>query len=188
MSEAKGSRLIEDLGNLPEIIAALGLGIAEAQKQLNKDFVDNIGRLLQMIGETLGTAGTAPDPGTVEAMSKLLVALAPSRYQFTETTIQFYADVAERMQRQTEVAFSFGKAVMLNAGFSKAFGYDYRAAAKITSVLQAREVGAEMSKELLARAATINDTPLKLPDASTLDKALFEAVSGVYKSLTTKAG
>ena len=180
---AKVSRLIEDLGTLPEIIGGLGLSIAQAQKQLNADFVENVERLLDMIGKTLGTAGTTPDQATRDSIEKLLTALAPSRYQFSETTIEFCADISERMQKQTSAAVSFGKAVMLNAAFSKAFGYDYRAAARITSVLHAVQVGADMADDLLKRAEEVGKAPPSLPPATTLDTKLFEGVNGVYNAL-----
>jgi hypothetical protein len=175
------SRLVQDLGNLPAIVGGLGLSIAEAQKQLNADFVQNIGRLLEMISETLGADGAEPDNDSREAIVKLLTALAPSRYQFTETTIEFCADIAERMQKQGELGIGFGKSVMLNAAFSKAFGYDYRAAARITSVLHAMPVGQDMADELLRRASSI--TPPELPAKTALEASLFSNVSGVYKSL-----
>jgi len=176
------SRLVQDLGNLPGIVGGLGRSIAEAQKQLNADFVLNIGRLLELIRETLGAQGTAADNDTRDAMTKLLMALAPSRYQFTQTTIEFSADIAERMQKQGEVGVGFGKSVMLNAAFSKAFGYDYRAAARITSVLDALPVGHDMAEELLRRPAL---TPPELPAKTDLDESLFTNVSGVYKSLAS---
>src|SRR5512132_352087 len=103
------SRLVQDLGNLPGIVGGLGRSIAEAQKQLNADFVLNVGRLLEMIRETLGTEGTTPDNDAREAIGKLLTALAPSRYQFTQTTIEFSADIAERMQQEGELGVGFGK-------------------------------------------------------------------------------
>ena len=180
------SRLVQDLGALPGIVGGLGRSIADAQKQLNADFVDNISRLLQMISGTLGTPGTPPDDETREAIVKLLTALAPSRYQFTETTIEFHAEIAERMQKKTEIGVSFGTAVMLNAALSKAFGYDYQASARITSVLHAMPVGENMAKELLSRAEAIEKTQLSLPKPTELDTALFDGVSGVYKSLTAQ--
>lgn len=186
MSEGSVSRLVEDLGNLPGIVGGLGLSIAEAQKQLNADFVLNVGRLLELIRNTLGTGAAAPDNDTREAIGKLLTALAPSRYQFTETTIEFSADIAERMQKQTEIGVGLGKAVMLNAAFSKAFGYDYRAAARITSVLHAVPVGQQMAAELLARAEAMQAP--QLPEKTKLDSALFDGVTGVYQSILGKDG
>ena len=43
---AEASKLVKDLSNIPEIVGALGISIAEAQKAFNVDYLDNIERLL----------------------------------------------------------------------------------------------------------------------------------------------
>ena len=59
------------------------------------------------------------------------------------------------------------KAVALNAAMAVGFGYDYRAAARITCKLHALPAGKDLASELLTRVGTIDTTPLKeLPSVS----------------------
>ena len=60
------------------------------------------------------------------------------------------------------------KAVALNAAMAVGFGYDYRAAARITCKLHALPAGKDITSELLTRVGTIDSTPLPaLPSVST---------------------
>jgi hypothetical protein len=175
-------RLTSQLYHLPAIVGRLGISIAEAQKELNLDYVNSVGRLLELIKATVG-ADNAPD---VPAMQALLESLAPSRYQFTETTIEFSADLSETVKKGVEVGASVGAgAVLVNAAMTLGYAHDYRASARITSVLHARPAGGdpEFPKALLARKKEIDAAKLALPPAAQVDKEIMERVGKVYDAL-----
>lgn len=175
-------RLTSQLYHLPAIVGRLGISIAEAQKELNLDYVNSVGHLLELIKATVGS-DNAPD---VPAMQALLESLAPSRYQFTETTIEFSADLSETVKKGVEVGASVGAgAVLVNAAMTLGYAHDYRASARITSVLHARPAGGdpEFPKALLARKKEIDAGKLALPPAAQVDKEIMERVGKVYDAL-----
>jgi hypothetical protein len=98
----KVSMLINDLSNVPNIVGGLGLSIAAAQKALNLDYLENLEQLLGLVKATLGgvkqgaTAGTTETLAAAEqdrvnsmatAIQDMLKPNAPSRYQYSETTL-----------------------------------------------------------------------------------------------------
>jgi hypothetical protein len=175
-------RLTSQLYHLPSIIGRLGISIAEAQKELNLDYVNSVGRLMELIKTTVGADNAAEVP----AMQSLLEALAPSRYQFTETTIEFSADLSESVQKGVQIGASVGAgAVMVNAAMTLGYAHDYRASARITSVLHARPAGGdpEFPKALLARKQEIDAAKLALPPAAQVDKDILDRVGKVYEAL-----
>jgi len=178
-------RLTSQLYHLPSIVGRLGISIAEAQKELNLDYVNSVGRLMEMIKTTVGADNAADVP----AMQSLLEALAPSRYQFTETTIEFSADLSESVQKGVQIGASVGAgAVMVNAAMTLGYAHDYRASARITSVLHARPAGGdpEFPKALLARKKEIDAAKLALPEAAQVDKDILDRVGKVYEALKGK--
>ena len=76
-------RLTGQLYHLPGIIAKLGISVANGQKALNAEYLNNIKMIMSMINETLGGVDAAAE-AKVEMVKDLLKELAPSRYQFTE--------------------------------------------------------------------------------------------------------
>lgn len=180
-------RLTSQLYHLPSIVGRLGLSIAEAQKELNLDYVNSVGRLLAVIRATVGADGASP--AAEPAMQALLEALAPSRYQFTETTIEFSADLSETVKKGVEVGASVGAgAVLVNAAMTLGYAHDYRASARITSVLHARPAGGdpEFPKALLARKKEIDAGKLDLPPATQVDREIQQRVGQVYDALKGK--
>lgn len=176
-------RLTSQLYHLPAIIGRLGLSIAEAQKELNLDYVNSVGRLMALIKSTVGSGDAGVDDA---AMQALLEALAPSRYQFTETTIEFSADLSESVQKGVQVGASVGTgAVLVNAAMTLGYAHDYRASARVTSVLHARPAGGdpEFPKQLLKRKADIDATKLELPPATKVDQDIMGQVEKVYAAL-----
>lgn len=187
----QASRLVNDISYLPAILGRMGLSIAEAQDELNQGYVQAVAELVKLLGgipkppekDTDGKPTTQPpiDP----QIATLLLQLAPSRYQFSETTFDFSADLAESFSAAASGALRLGtKAVALNAAMSVGFGYDYRAAARITCKLHALPAGKDITSELLTRLATIDKEPLKdLPDASPARKDTTTLLSDLAKSL-----
>jgi hypothetical protein len=175
-------RLTGQLYHLPGIIAKLGISVANGQKALNAEYLNNIKMIMAMIHDTIGDDA---EPGAKAEMVKdLLKELAPSRYQFTETTLDFSADLSERKSSQMQGALGGGFAgVTLSVGYARAFGYDYRAAARITTKLHAIPANEAVVGPLLERAKDIDATKLALPEKTEIEKETFEGIANISSAL-----
>ena len=188
MAEKSLDRLTGQLYNLPEIVGSLGRNIADAQKQLNADYIRNIHSLVNIVDKTLGTESEEVTKAEkAKIILDMLESLAPSRYQYTETTLDFSADLAEAGEHAISIGggISFS-AVMVNASFLKGYAYDYRAAARVTTKIHAVPPGAQLSKKLIERSAQIDEGhKAKLPQPTDVDKELYNEVVKLYNNLTT---
>ena len=195
----KASDLIKDLSNVPNIIGGLGLSIASAQKAFDVDYLDSISRILALIKIMLGgqkddgtgkpVALSEPEKESLAAMGQviqeLLTKLAPSRYQFTETTLNVKLDLAQSLQIGGTVGLGFGVgAISLSAAFTIGYSYDYRAAAECRTVIHAYPADQAVFTALLGRADKLSDKALELPPRSQVDKALFDKSSSLLDKLT----
>src|SRR5437016_4996781 len=96
------SQIINDLTHIPNIIGGLGLGVAEAQRHFDLSYLEGIERLLVMAqsflgGKKAGADGQSAAEASADEKAKVeqfqliikefLMAFAPTRYQFTETTL-----------------------------------------------------------------------------------------------------
>ena len=135
------SQLIQDLSNVPNIISSLGLGIAAAQKAFNIDYLNGLERLLAMAKMIHGEEDNANADKFSDLFMNLVTTAAPQRYQFTETTLAVRMDLSQSIQRGTtaKLGMSVG-AVTLNAAMTEGFSSNYRAAAEVKTVLQARPI------------------------------------------------
>lgn len=194
MARNSMDRLTGQLNFLPAIIGKMGLSIAEAQKEFNADYVTNVAKLVALISRTLPKAQNAVDAESapqaedvdqrVTAVWELLKSIAPPRYQFTETTIEFRADLAETKDVNVQAGLGAGMyGVTVNAGLTLGFGYDYRSAAQITAVIHAREAGMSLADALLARAKEIDATQLDLPSLSAVEKDQWDATANIVNAL-----
>ena len=110
-----------------------------------------------------------------KAVTDLVTQLAPSRYQFTETHLTVKLDLAQTLDVGAEGAFTAGVgAVAVSAAMTVGFGYDYRAAAEVKTVLHAIPANAQTLSTLLSRAGTVNDKVLTLPPSKDSDAALID--------------
>lgn len=184
-------RLTGQLYYLPNIIERLGLGIAEAQKGLNADYVDNVGKLMNLIKNFVGAdafSGVNDEEKKAEAkklMSDLLLKLGPSKYQFTKTTLQFRADLSESVDFAGSGGVGFGMgAVAVSASAAIGFARDYRAAAEITTVLDAipMEEGDAVLTKLLDSAGSLTVVPLPTGSPE-VDQALHDSLGRVATGL-----
>ena len=176
-------RLTGQLYHLPGIIAKLGISVANGQKALNAEYLNSVKMIMSMINETLGDTD-AEGEARVALVKDLLKELAPSRYQFTETTLEFSADLSERKTTQLQAALGGGFAgVTLSVGYAQAFGYDYRAAARITTVLHAIPANEAVFGPLVERAKEIDSTKLALGDKTEIEKETFEGIANITKAL-----
>lgn len=170
-------RLTKQLHYIPFIIGRMGINIAEAQQMLNADYVRTLRRLLVLIQAATkqdagGSAEPKPDPAL---MTTILKSLAPSRYQFTESTLEFSADLAESMDLGVSLGLGAGfSGFTINASMAIGYGYDYRSAARVTSVLHAIPSDTEFGETLLQSAAAIRDGKIELGSGSGVDDAIWE--------------
>jgi hypothetical protein len=184
------SKLINDLSSVPGIVGALGLSIAEAQKEFNADYLRNVQALLAM-AKTL--VNGLPDNATPEQKEKaarfsglfqdLLAACAPPRYQYTETTLTVKMDLAQALDvaGSMSIGAAFG-AIVVNAGLTVGYGYDYRAAAECRTVIQARPSTPNFDKDILTRAKELSDDVLKLPDRTAVDDKVFQHLRTIFEN------
>lgn len=185
------SKLVRDLNSVPAIIGALGLNVAEAQKAFNLDYMENLERLLGLIKsvyDAKDAQGAAVDTGDAsKAINELLLQLAPSRYQFTETTLDVKMDLAQTMDMGGSAGFSAGfGAVAVNAAMTIGFGYDYRAAAQVRTVLHAIPASKDVMTALLARGKELDARVLNLPNGAVVDKEIVNKAHDVVSKLIGK--
>jgi hypothetical protein len=188
------TQLIEDVGALPAVIGDMGLAIAQAQTLLDHNYLDGIQRLAALVRSMLGTdvpGAAAPDAEKIaaarEVMTAALRALAPTRYQYTETTLTVRLDMARSVQAAANlgVGASFG-AVVVNAALTLGYAFDYRGAAEVKAVIHAAPAGEAVFDTLLKRAATINDTALSLPAPAKLDQAMLDKAKEIFTMISGK--
>jgi len=187
------SKLIEDLSHVPNIIGGLGLSIAGAQKAFNADYLDGIERILVMAQQILGEKKEGGDLSDVEKarleafkdlFKSLLVAIAPPRYQFTETTLTVKLDLAQTLKLGASVGLGVGYGgVALNAALTVGFGYDYRAAAECRTVINAVHADDKTFAALLDRAKELGNKELCLPERATIDQKLIDQTATIFEKV-----
>lgn len=176
-------RLTGQLYHLAGIIGKLGISVANGQKALNADYMHNLEKLLDMIKKLLGKD---TNENQITVLKELLTQLAPSRYQFTKTTLEFSADLSERKAEELQGALGLGfGGVMISAGYARAFAYDYRAAARITTVLDALPMDEEFGQTLQENAKGLGD--LTLPAATKLEEDIFKSLEAIKAALPAPA-
>lgn len=184
MTDTKINELTSQMDTLPGIIGRLGVNIATAQKELDKNFVDNIIALSGLIKSTIGTAGNTTPDEALKLMNELLKSIAPSRYQFTETSFDLKVDLSESSRSVTAGSGSINlKAIALSAAMSRAYGYDYQAAARVSCVIHARPVGEAISSTLLERAQSLGEPTSDSVGASPTSLALATSAKQLWAVL-----
>jgi hypothetical protein len=184
--------LIDSLAAVPGIIADLGLSIAEAQKALNLEYLNALERVFviaQAINAKPPAKTGAPQDkvpeGTAAAMQAVLEAFTPTRYQFTETSLAVRLDLARSLRAGATVGGGAALgAVLVNAALTVGYGYDFRGAAEVRTVLHAAPPGADLNK-LIERAAKLgeNDSILPTIDSTSITKQVEKAAE-IYFKLT----
>jgi hypothetical protein len=192
------SKLMKDLSYVPHVVGGLGLSIAAAQKAFNADYLENVEKILAYAKALHGgkVRNAAGDPVDMSAdqkknfeefrsfLKEMLAALAPPRYQYTETTLSVKLDLAQSLDFGATVGLGLGfGGVSLNAAFTIGYGYDYRAAAECKTVIHAIPADPVTFNKLLERAATINDKALTLPDKHPIDDTMIETSERIFEKL-----
>lgn len=189
------SKIIEDLTHIPNIIASLGLSIAEAQRHFDLDYLQSLERLLVMAQALLGNRKGAGEELTPEErkqqeqfqslLKEMLMAVAPSRYQFTETTLTVKLDLAQHLDVSAGVGLSAGiGGVAVNAALSIGYGSDYRGAAECKTVLHAIPADQATLRTLLDRAKDLSANSLSMPERSKVDSAVLLQTGRIYERIT----
>ncbi len=182
MASDNMSVLINDLTSVPKIIGSLGLGIAAAQKAFNLDYLNSIQVLIKLAKDL---RGKKDDDSYKEILNDIIKAMAPARYQFTETTFTVRMDLAQSLQKATSAGLGVSMgAVTINAAMTKGFAYDYRASAEVKTVIHAIDFDATTMNTLLERAKDINEHELSLPEDASVDKEIIDKSAEIYKQLS----
>ena len=172
-------------------VAALTPADADAQKvkKAAADAVADAGKLAtpklaaQAVADaaTKAVADIVKNIGTpaVGQFLDLFKAIAPSHYQFTETTVEVRADLRVASESELKLGASLGinKGIFsaaVNFSYLKRSASDYQAAAALRSVLNAIPADHGLLSDLLARAGTPITANFKA-DASF--KAMLEALN-----------
>lgn len=181
--EKKVSDLINDLSSVPNIIGNLGLSIAAAQKAFNLDYLENLERIFALVRSTVG-AVDQPDK-MLPIIQDMLKSLAPSRYQFTETTLSVKLDLAQTLEGSGSAGLGVGYgAITVNAAFTVGYKYDYRAAAECHTVIHAIPADKEVFQTLLTRAKELNDKSLELPAKAQIDDAIWNQTTKMVEKIS----
>lgn len=187
------SKLVNDLDKVANIVGQLGLEIAQAQKLFNYDYLVNVERLLAIVAKLAskkpadGAAGDETEARS-QMIFDLIKALAPPRYQYSETTLNVRLDLAQTMDvsAQGGVGGNFG-AVAFNAALAVGYGSDYQAAAEVKTTIHAIPADTSVLSGLHARADKIADKSLTLPERSEVDTKILDKLDDLYIKLTGKA-
>ena len=152
-----------------------------AQKAFNLEYLESIERLFALA--RILHKGNDSDKFK-EIFNDIIKTMAPSRYQFTETTLTVRMDLAQSLQRGSSgsLGMSVGAAT-INAAFTQGFSYDYRAAAEVKTVLHAVNFDANAMNVLLERAKELGDDTKTLPKRSEVDQAYMDKSAELYKKL-----
>jgi hypothetical protein len=163
MADPDLAKFYNDLQTVPKLVSDLALSIAEAQRRLDHDYLENLAEFVKVIATVgpLVNQGdvTSPDTAKSDGFMTLFKRLAPSRYQFTETVLEVKADI------QMAGATEFGGAVnvgikasvfalAINASYTKRSAYDAHSSAIIRTTLNAITDDTIMDK-LLPRAGEV---------------------------------
>lgn len=178
-------RQVSQLIEVADVVGDLGRNIAAAQKLLNKDYVESLQALMRAAADHLGTEGGGEE--RAQALMSLLRSLAPARYQYTETVVEFAADLAEMKQRSSMIGGGVTfKMLQVNAAMSMGYAESYRSAARITATIHAVP-DAQIAAQLLDRAVAIEAGAPQLPLGTSLDQQIYDGVREIWTALGASA-
>lgn len=172
-----GSELLQDLRQIPNIIGALGLAVAESQKHFDEEYLRGIERLVAL--------ARTHDTGD-EVIRFLLQAAAPSRYQFTETSLAVKLDLAQSRDSASQGGLGFGFAgAVISGAYAANSAQDYRAGAEVRVTLHAVLPGDNQAAfvALLDRVKQSTSPPVTLPTLRPADEKVHQALAAAVKAL-----
>jgi hypothetical protein len=162
------------LSTIPKLIGDMGMDIAEAQRRLDHNYIENLAAFTNAVRKTFGK------DLTVGQYLDLFKAMAPSRYQFTETDIEVRADLQTAKASELNVGVQAGIktgvfSVAVNASFMKRSATDYQAAAVIRTVLNAIPADPNVLDKLLKNAGP--------PPTAALEDPRYQALMNAFSKL-----
>lgn len=147
----------DQLMTVAKIVGQLGLSVADAQREFDANYINRMTDFVKIANTFMNSAGA----DNAATMRELLMKLAPSHYQFTETTLTVKMDLAQTLSVSAGLGVSVGVgAVAVNASMSVAYGTDQRSAAEIKTVIHAIPADRAVMDTLLQRAKDIPSTSL----------------------------
>ncbi len=173
-----GSELLQDLRQIPNIIGALGLAVAESQKHFDEEYLRGMERLVALAR----THDTGDD-----VIRFLLQAAAPSRYQFTETSLTVKLDLAQSKSSALQGGLGFGFAgAVVSGAYAANSSQDFRAGAEVRVTLHAVLPGDNQAafQALLERVRQSSSRVGELPALRPADQRVHEALAAAIKALT----
>jgi hypothetical protein len=137
-------KLYSGLQTLPGLIGDLALSVATAQQRLDQSYIESLADFTRMVKEITTAKGKDNNTTTTtpaDEFRELFKAIAPSRYQFTETVIEVRADLQMASSSQLELGASVGIkrpvfAATVNVSYLKRTASDYRAAATDSNLME----------------------------------------------------
>ena len=159
---------------LPEMVASLGQGIADAQNQLDMNSVEVAKTLAETeievvpaITRTIGTDGSVTyDSASPIDVSLLQAGLFPTFYQFSEAVIEVEMDIKTTTERETNIDVS----AEANVGFG------LWGASVQTDVSHNRKFGTEVhgTSRLKTTMVPVPEPPYLFPEVETVDNRTTE--------------
>ena len=194
MADQRASILMNDLSKVPNIVGGLGLAIAAAQKAFNLDYLCNLEGvvgLIQMLLAGKGADGKDLNPEQAQrladarpAIADMIKALAPSRYQYTETTLSVRLDLAQTKSVDLAAGLGVGYGgIAVNASLAVGYRYDYRAAAECKTIINAIPADPQMLQVLIERADKLSQKSLELPPRTEVDQRIIDQARTVFEKI-----
>ncbi|QPJ66311.1 MAG: hypothetical protein G3M78_13275 [Candidatus Nitrohelix vancouverensis] len=177
-------KIIKNLQSLPNVITGLGLGIAEAQRNFNLNFLQDMEALLTMVSDMGAKSAGDGTKGFQAVLETMLPAMAPSRYQFTETTFTMKMDISQSFEAGVAGGVNIG---VVQAATSLTYGSDYRAAAEVRTVIHAVPMDKTVLNTLLDRAEELGKLSLTMPENSTVNPELSAQANSILDTLAEGA-
>ncbi len=156
MADTPMEQFYGQLQTLPRLISDLALSVAEAQRRMDQNYLNELTAFGKIVNDLLAHA--SPPNNQAAEFINIFKAIGPSRYQFTETSVEVRADLEMTSSTGTDLAAQVGIktpvfAVTVNASYSKRSAYDYRASALIRTQLNAIPSNPDVIEKLLDRSA-----------------------------------
>ena len=166
MAETPMEQFYSQLQTLPRLISDLALSVAEAQRRMDHNYLNELTAFGKIVSDLLSHA--SPPGNHAAEFINLFKAIGPSRYQFTETIVEVRADLEMTTATGTDLGVQVGIktpvfAVAVNAAYTKRSAYDYRASALIRTQLNAIPSNPDVIQTLLDRR-TVYNAPLPNDD------------------------
>src|SRR5262245_577151 len=168
-------KFFESFDTIPKLVSDLALSIAVAQQRMDVAYLRSLREIAELAKPLL------KDDAKVTEFITMFKAIAPARYQFTETIVEVRADMQLSTGQQFTIGVTAPFAVAVNASYTRRTASDYRASALIRTVIQAVSADPGTMQSLLNAAKEAPGTvlPKEMSDAQ---KAIQDALMELGKA------